>query len=450
MESGNLEEARENINTVLNIHQESGSEYGLSNAYKNLGKIEYYSGDFESAEKYLNNALVIKKEINDLLSQPGIYEYIGLCQIGKGKISKGIANIEHGLGLALSNEQIKIQLEIYANLEDVYLEQKDFDKVIYYQNKQIETQEIILSGAANIKTEQLQAIYELDEKSNQIATLQKQNEINTLKIKQQKTYQLIMIAGSLFVLFISAIIILLYRRISRNNRELNKINKTKDRLFSIIAHDLKGPIGSSLAMSKIIAEDNKVQEYSPLNNYTLLLFQSLDSSYNLLNNLLDWARSQFHKIEFNPNHFLLIDAIDDVKTQMLFLIQKKNIRIEMNVEKNQKVFADEGMLKTVFRNLLSNSIKFSSPGGKVVLSSIERDTFIEVSVKDFGVGIDPVILPKLFDLNANISTSGTLGENGTGLGLILVKEFVEKHGGKIWVESEVGKGSVFNFTLPKL
>jgi signal transduction histidine kinase len=448
LESGNFEVAREYINRVLDIHKQSGSEYGLSNAYKYLGKIEYYFQNYEKAENYLNEALAIKKEINDLLSLPGIYEYIGLCHIGKGKISEGISNIEHGLDLALANDQVKIQLEIYSNLEDVYLNLNDLKKVIFYQKKQIETQEIILSGAANIKIDQLQAIYELDEKNNQIATLEKQNELNRLRIKQQKTYQLLMIAGFLFVLIISVIIFSLYRKLRLNNRELNRINTTKDRLFSIIAHDLKGSIGSALALSKILTEDAELKKQSGEKKYLPLIFQSLNSSYDLLNNLLEWALSQFQKIEFKPEHLILNDVVDDVRKQMVTLSQTKNVAIEIKAEDSQKVFADKGFLKTILRNLLSNAIKFSSPGSKVIFSAQHRDGSVEISVKDFGVGIDSKVIPRLFDLGSNASTSGTMGENGTGLGLILVKEFVEKHDGKIWVDSEVGRGSTFYFTLP--
>lgn len=447
LESGNLDEARRNINLVLEIHNESGSDYGLSNAYKNLGRIEYHSGNYTTAENYLTRALPIKIEINDLLSQPTIYEYIGLCQIARERKEEGFTTVLKGLDLALTNDQKKIQLDIYSKLSDAYLNLNNLGKGIFYLKKQIETQNSILSGAANIKIDQLQAIYEIDEKNSLIADLEKQNEINTLRLKQQRTYQTMMIIGTFFVVLILVIILLFYSKLRYKNRELSKINTTKNRLFSIIAHDLKGPIGSSLALSKILAEENETNKQSAENNYSALLYQSLNNSYSLLNNLLEWARSQFQKIEFNPQHLHLFNAVDEIKEQMLSQFQNKAINFEVKVEDAQNVFADEVMLKTILRNLLSNAIKFSNPNGEIIISSNKDGEFIEISVQDFGIGIEPEIIPHLFEFNSNISRAGTLGETGTGLGLTLAKEFVEKHGGKIWVESKAGVGSVFKFTI---
>ena len=448
LKAGKPDEARRNIDIVFEIHKEGSSKYGLSNVYNILGRIEYNSGDCKKAENYLNQALAIKKEINDFLSQPTIYGYIGLCQIGRGDTEEGFNNILKGLELALENDQKKIQLEIYSNLSEAYLNLNNIEKGIFYLEKQIETQNLILSGAANIKMEQLQAIYEIDEKNTQIAVLEKQNEINTLRLKQQRTYQIMMIIGIIFVLLIWVIILLFYNKLRHKNSELSKINMTKDRLFSIIAHDLKGNLGSSLELSKIFIANNFKNNQPPENDYSTLIYQGLNSSYSLLNNLLEWARSQFQNIEFNPQRLLLLHVVDDIKKQMLFQLQKKDIGIEIRIADTQEVFADEGMLKTILRNLLSNAIKFSNPGGAIIVSSNKKSEFTEISVQNFGVGIEPEIIPHLFEFNSNITRPGTLGESGTGLGLILVREFVEKHGGEVWVESEAGKGSVFIFTLP--
>lgn len=448
MEAGLLEEARKNINEVHKIHTESGSKYGLSNAYKILGRIEYHSGNFADAEKYLNDALVMKKEVNDPLSLPRIYLYKGLILIKKGMFDEGIENINQGLEISVSNEQKKIQLEINTELTRVYLENNDFEKVIFYQNKQIEIQNQILSGSANIKIEQLQAFYELDQKNSLIAELENQNEINALMLEKQKIYQIIMIVGILLVLSITLIIYLFYNKLRIKNKELSNINTTKDRFFSIIAHDLKGPIGSALALSKIIVEDNKTNQLQ-FENYSTLVYESLNNSYSLLNNLLEWARNQFQKIEFNPKRLNLYSIVEEVAGNLSFLVQNKNIELKNESIESLQVFADEGMLKTILRNLISNALKFSNPGSEILVSAVEHDRYVQVSVKDSGTGIEPEMIPKLFDVKSNTTTFGTLGEKGTGLGLILVKEFVEKHGGKIWVESEVDSGSTFKFQLPQ-
>jgi tetratricopeptide (TPR) repeat protein len=158
LKSGNFKEARKNIEHVLQLYSESESKYGISNAHKNLGKIEYYMGNYERSENYLNNVLLIKKEIGDLLSQPSIYEYLGLSQIKRGRIEEGFNNIQQGLELALSNNQKKIQLEIYSKLTEAYLNLNNLKKANDCQNKQIEIQNLLLSDSASIKIEQLQAI----------------------------------------------------------------------------------------------------------------------------------------------------------------------------------------------------------------------------------------------------------------------------------------------------
>ena len=177
-----------------------------------------------------------------------------------------------------------------------------------------------------------------------------------------------------------------------------------------------------------------------------MLFRS--DTYNLLNDLLDWARSQLQKIEFNPRHLVLFVVINEVKNLLSVQAEKKNISLKINVEKSHQALADGEMLKTILRNLISNAIKFSNANGEITIFTKINDNFIELSVRDNGVGIAPNALKNLFYLESNISTPGTSGEKGTGLGLILVKDFVEKNGGEIWVESEVQRGSIFSFTLP--
>ncbi|HPE76242.1 MAG TPA: tetratricopeptide repeat protein, partial [Draconibacterium sp.] len=244
LEEGNFEEARKYIDYTFEIYSATESKYGLSNVYMNLGKIEYYEKNILQAEKYLNEALQLKKEINDLLSQPGIFEFLGLCLIERGQTKEGFNTIQHGLDLAIENNQKKIQSDIYAKLAETYLKVNDFKNAILYKDKQIEIQNLILSGAANIKIEQLQAIYEIEEKNNQIAELEKQNKIIALSNRQNKIIRDIMISGVVLTLLIILVIYWFYNKLKLKNHELNEANAAKDKFFAIIAHDLRGPTSS--------------------------------------------------------------------------------------------------------------------------------------------------------------------------------------------------------------
>jgi CheY-like chemotaxis protein/anti-sigma regulatory factor (Ser/Thr protein kinase) len=165
-------------------------------------------------------------------------------------------------------------------------------------------------------------------------------------------------------------------------------------------------------------------------------------------NLMEWAQSQTGRMNFNPEFFNLTDIVDENALLLTDSARQKTISIANTLQSSIQVYADKAMISTILRNLISNSIKFTMPGGKIIISADENPDELTVSVSDTGIGIPKDALEKLFRIDRNYSTSGTQNEQGTGLGLILCKDFIEKHGGKIWVESEEGKGSIFYFTIP--
>ena len=238
--------------------------------------------------------------------------------------------------------------------------------------------------------------------------------------------------------------------LKENEASLQKLNMTKDKFFSIIAHDLKNPFNSILGFSNILMEYHKEYDTEKLERMIKMVNDSAKSAFKLLENLLTWSRSQSEGIEYSPEKLnikiLLIETLFDIQAQA----DKKNIFILDDISKNDIIFADKNMIATVLRNLISNAIKFTNKNGNVVISSGKQSNsnFFEISVKDIGVGIPKNKINNLFRIDKNISTKGTEKETGTGLGLILCKEFVKKHGGEIWVESELGKGSDFKFTIP--
>ena len=239
-------------------------------------------------------------------------------------------------------------------------------------------------------------------------------------------------------------------QLKNQNKELKELNATKDKFFSIIAHDLRSPFSSMIGFSKLLNKNFDKYDQEKQKKFINMIDNGIQNTYKLLDNLLLWARSQKGKIEFNPKEINLYSLSDETHELLNQSIENKLIQFTNQINPNISVHADNEMLSIIIRNLISNAIKFTPKEGEIIINAKENNQdFVEVSVKDTGVGIPKEVKSKIFDISENTSTQGTENETGTGLGLILCKEFVEKHGGKIWVESEEEKGSEFIFTLPQ-
>jgi PAS domain S-box-containing protein len=234
-----------------------------------------------------------------------------------------------------------------------------------------------------------------------------------------------------------------------NESKLREINATKDKFFSIIAHDLKNPFNGILGFSNILREEAKDMDLSTIQEYADMINRAATQVFRLLENLLSWARVQQGQIPFNPTTLSIKEIAGEAIEILIENAHRKKINIIDNLPDRLLVRADADMLKTILRNIVSNAIKFTAANGEVVLSATEMNDYVEVSIKDSGKGMTKDNADKLFKIDTNYITRGTEEEEGTGLGLILCKEFIEKHQGKIWVESELDRGSTFKFTLPK-
>jgi PAS domain S-box-containing protein len=237
-------------------------------------------------------------------------------------------------------------------------------------------------------------------------------------------------------------------QLKKYSEELQEMNVTKDKFLSIIAHDLKTPFNSILGLSEILKNEIKNFDSDSIEQYISLIYSTSKNTYRLLENLLDWARMQQGKMQFNPRPLILRELVADIFEILNDGALKKQITLFNTIDEQIIIHADLNMIKTVIRNLVSNSIKFTSANGRIEVSAFGVDKFIQVNVKDNGTGIPKADISKLFKIGTSYSHRGTENEVGNGLGLILCEEFVSKHSGKIWVESEVGKGSEFKFTLP--
>jgi signal transduction histidine kinase len=279
---------------------------------------------------------------------------------------------------------------------------------------------------------------------------------------------IVLISGTIISLLLFLLTLLFIKIANRStqlryqNNELKELNVEKDKFLTIIAHDLRNPLISIVGLCDVLAEQVKGEDYQRVNKSTEMILQSSHRAIDLLMNLMEWALSQTGRVKFNPENFDMVNLISEVELLFTDAFKQKGINIIKSLPLSIPVYADYAMISTILRNLISNAIKFSNSGGTITISAQMSSDKLTISISDTGIGIPKDSIGKLFRIGENFSTYGTLHESGTGIGLILCKDFVEKHGGNIWVESQVESqqidksnndfqqtaGSIFYFTIP--
>jgi signal transduction histidine kinase len=242
--------------------------------------------------------------------------------------------------------------------------------------------------------------------------------------------------------------ILLEKSVAIKTAELNELNVSKDKFFSIIAHDLKNPFNTIIGFSDLMKESIRLNDPATFYEYTEMINTSAIQTLRLLENLLEWANSQRGKLIFTPVPVNLNELVQDEFMMIDEMATGKNIELKSFIPDSLTFVADKNMIRTILRNLITNAVKFTHKNGQVLVNAVSNSEHVEITVTDSGIGMSKEIMSKLFKIDANLTTRGTENEKGTGLGLFLCKEFVEKHNGNIWVESEEGKGSTFKIILP--
>jgi PAS domain S-box-containing protein len=238
--------------------------------------------------------------------------------------------------------------------------------------------------------------------------------------------------------------------LQKSEAHLRELNTTKDKFFSIMSHELRGPFNGIIGYSNLLIKHVHKKDFEKIEKYALTIQNSSWRAMNLLSNLTEWSHSQSGKIEFIPEQFKIDALINDVLELSADSAKQKSIIITSALPDNATALADKSMLSTIIRNLVSNAIKYTNPGGTIVIAATNDQKELKVTVCDNGIGMKKDTIDKLFRIETSFSTIGTQKEVGTGLGLLLCKEFVAKHKGKIWAESEFGKGSTFHFTIPSI
>jgi signal transduction histidine kinase len=354
--------------------------------------------------------------------------------------------------------EIGAKLVIRDNLKvlsDIDLQTKNYKSASQHLEYIISYNDTLFNQQLSEKMFNLEYQFEKQKNQAKIDLLNKDKRIQELELRRAKTYNtaLLIILALVSGMFIYVLISLRHRRtqnklLEKQKLELDNINKTKDKMFLIIGHDLRGPIGNLKSLIELLLEDEDISKDESLFDTFNIFMKSVQSVSDLLENLLLWAKSQRNEITFQPEN-ISVNAVINRNLQLFRTIaDHKGIKLIVKADSNLDVYADKNMLMTVVRNIISNAIKYTSKGGFIEVLVEHEGNFSKIVIKDSGVGFSKETASKIFNTKNFYTTSGTNNEAGSGLGLLLSKEFVEINGGKIWAESGSGKGATFYFTLP--
>lgn len=436
----------------------------------NIGEAYNLKGEYLKALDYQKKALVLKEEIGDKRRLSITYTEMGIIYKNVEDYSQALHYLNRGLEVAAEINFKYQMIKCYLNLSDVYQNLNNYKKSLEYFKLYIEGKDKLYSEESKQTIAEFQAKYQLEKKDKENERLRHSEQLNKAQIRNQQ----LIIGFVLFSLIGSFVIMVIFHKRYQQNQKLNvqlslknkeieqqqnieeKLNKklkeaneTKDKFFSIVAHDLKSPFNSLIVLTNLLIDDYDTFTEDERKQFIKQIKASSENTFSLLQNLLDWASTQTGKTMVVPEKIDLSRILQETIALLTPTAKNKKIRIISNLSENSIAWADKNMVSTIILNLVSNAIKFTPADGKVEIGSKIENSHLEIMVSDTGVGISPRNLEKLFRLDQKIQTVGTAKETGTGLGLIICKEFVEKNNGRIWVNSQQGEGSQFYFTLPR-
>jgi signal transduction histidine kinase len=466
----------------LSLRQELNQLPEQANCYKYVGDIFFQKGRYLKALENYNLSLekIDKQNDKDLYANLLIKKSLIFVKENQFKEASAMAN--EGLKIA---DQIGANMTIRDAIQvlvTISLKMQDYKSASEYQQRVIQYNDTLFSSKLSQKIFLLEYQLERQQRNARIDLLNKDNAIKELKIKRIGIISigLISIIALLVVFFIVLLILLKQRRdhekllelhneeigkqrnsIEQQNRkltdaneklekseeELKRIVQTKDKLFSIIAHDLRNPFSALTGLTEILKKNATTIDSTEMETYVSMINESSHKLLQLIENLLEWARSQTGTLKLDKTNLFLKDLADEVMKLYSTQAETKGISLKNEIPENASVFSDHEILSIIIRNLISNGIKYTQEGGNLTLTSYQEHENTVLKVSDTGIGMSPEVLEKLFKIEETFSTKGTSNEVGTGLGLVICKEFIEILNGTIAVESSVNKGTSFSITF---
>ena len=422
-----------------------------------------YPDSLDKAIISFNQASRKFKELGWNQFDPDIKHGIGLVYAKKGRYKEALDAFRESLILT---DKFKKGFELkrtnYLEISKTYKLMGDYKSALKYHELFVQYNDSMVQKEKYEQIVNLEKQYETEKKQNEINQLQARHiltDIQLRKNKQLKTLGFVTIC--LLLIFVLYVLTKYYDKIRVNHlletknktieqseNELRRLNAAKNKFFSIIAHDLKNPFHTVMGYSYLLSQEYNSFTEEERRKFADDIHHSTNNIFRLLQNLLEWSRSQTGRLTFTPREIELKLVVDNSVNVLRSLADQKNIRIEINLDQNLKLFADPQMIETVLRNLVNNAVKFTPENGQIKIEACQTDGQITVSVKDSGIGISAEDAQNLFKIDSTVKRKGTNNEDGSGLGLILCREFVAKNNGNIWVCSTAGEGSSFFFTVP--
>ena len=468
-ELGQNDKALQYYQMFLQMAIESNNASSQGTAYNNIGFLYSKTKQYDKALDAYNKSLALSQSNNDSLSIMNTNNNIASTYLKMGQYNAAKKYVSTALLYTPSEPDLFFLAESHEILSKIYSTEKDYQKAYYHQLENKRINDSLFNMKATEQFVEMQVRFETERKEKEIELLKKNDEIKNLELQKQKNVNFLWIG--LLLLFVGIGILgyfnlqqkknsnkLLHeknqqleianKKLIESEEHLTELNATKDRFFTIIAHDLKNPFNALLGFSELLNKNFDKYTKDQSKEIVETIHETSQNLYKLLENLLQWSRAQTGRITYTPELLPLHKVVKQEIELLTTLSEKKGLKIINRVEESIVVYADINLVSIIIRNLLSNAIKFCNPQGKITIAAAEQDNMVKVKVNDSGIGMSQNEVDKLFRLDESFSSKGTADEEGTGLGLIVCKEFVEMNGGTIYVSSQKDTGSTFTFTLP--
>lgn len=449
-------EAILNINQSLELRKEMGNTPGQAVCYKYLGDIHFARNEFEPAVTNYDLALEVINPDEDRHLYGNIFLMKAKMQCMQSQLNTAgpfaLKALEIGKEVN-SRLLIRDALKVQSKVD---MATGDFHSAAYRLQEMNQYADTLYNQQLAEKVFSVEFQWEREKRQAELDILARDKEIQQLRLNRQRAINYLLILATVIFLTVGLILFILVNKLKANNillvkqkEELRQVNQSKDKMFMVIGHDLRGPVWNIKALIELIRDDIAEGDQSGLNDSFNALQRSVQAVNDLLENLLFWAKSQDGNLVFKPKTLNMQKLIESTIELYRPIANYKNINISLLEPELYTATADENMISAVIRNLVSNAIKYSNKDGQVDISVTNDNNFCTFSIKDYGVGMKEEVLNIVFDKEKAITTRGTGNEAGSGIGLGLCKDFVQKHGGKLWANSKPGLGSEFCFTIPK-